>query len=102
MWYTGCSLTRRPIGPFAVSWPRQLGEKNVITITGDILLGTYALESCTFIKFASRQANDFEVRGSALTRKFTVKKRKILAAIKLINTKKIKVMVSCEANADQV
>ena len=29
----GGSLTRRPKGPFAVSWPRQLGEKNVIIIT---------------------------------------------------------------------
>ena len=25
--------TRRPKGPFAVSWPRQLGEYNEITIT---------------------------------------------------------------------
>ena len=28
----GGSLTRRPKGPFAVSWPRQLGEQNVITL----------------------------------------------------------------------
>ena len=25
-------MTRRPKGPFVVSWPKQLGEKNVITI----------------------------------------------------------------------
>ena len=31
--WAGGSLTRRPKGPFAVSWPRQLGEYNVITIT---------------------------------------------------------------------
>ena len=31
--WAGGSLTRRPKSPFAVSWPRQLGESNVITIT---------------------------------------------------------------------
>ena len=30
--WAGGSLTRRPKGPFAVSWPRQLGVKNVRTI----------------------------------------------------------------------
>ena len=30
--WAGGSLTRRPKGPFAVSWPRQLGKSNVITI----------------------------------------------------------------------
>ena len=30
--WAGGSLTRRPKGPFAVSWPRQLGEQNVITL----------------------------------------------------------------------
>ena len=34
--WAGGSLTRRPKGPFAVSWPRQLGESKVITITHDI------------------------------------------------------------------
>ena len=29
---TGGSLTRRPKGPFAVSWPKQLGKLNVIAI----------------------------------------------------------------------
>ena len=30
VWYTGGSLTRRSPCPFAVSWPMQLGEQNVI------------------------------------------------------------------------
>ena len=30
--WAGGSLTQRPKGPFAVSWPRQLSEKNVTII----------------------------------------------------------------------
>ena len=33
-WKTGDSLTWRPKGLFAVSWPRHLGKYNVITIIG--------------------------------------------------------------------
>ena len=31
------NLTRRSKGPFAVSWPRRLGEENVITITPEMI-----------------------------------------------------------------
>ena len=30
--WAGGSLTRRPKGPFAVTWPKQLGEQNVTII----------------------------------------------------------------------
>ena len=31
-WWAGGSLTRRPKGPFAVLWPRKLGDLNVIKL----------------------------------------------------------------------
>ena len=37
-WANG-SLTRRPKGPIAVSWPRQFGKQNVITIVAKKDLG---------------------------------------------------------------
>ena len=43
--WAGGSLTQRPKRPFAVSWPRKLGEQNVITIIDFSLLFFWLLKS---------------------------------------------------------
>ena len=54
--WAGGSLTRRPKGPFAVSWPRQLGEWNVITIAGWLLNYEQHCKNSIF-SFSTRKKN---------------------------------------------
>ena len=64
--WAGGSLTRRPKGPFAVSWPRQLGEKNVITRGG---VEDTRLEAKAKVKYTEKirgQGQPF--RGQTLSR----------------------------------
>ena len=53
--WAGGSLTRRPKGPFAVSWPRQLGEYNVNTITITIMINKFRI----FYSYAKVQLQVF-------------------------------------------
>ena len=60
--WVGGSLTRRPKGSFAVSYPRKLGEQNVITIT--ILLND---ETATSVELQKNTQHDLKIFFVVLT-----------------------------------